>query len=492
MAFRGSAANGGMNMTARTSKQYLAGLSDEREVWLNGRRVKVTEEPALQGSLRGMAGYYDWQHRHAEDCLVTDAVSGQPMSASLIIPRSREDLAARHRCYERLARYSYGMLGRTPDYCNTTLSGQAGRPDIWAKGEMRHHDNLKRFHREVIEGDLSLTHTIIHAAIDRSIPELAGMNADLTLRVTERRSDRIVVSGAKLLATLGPFADEIFVYPAAPIQKGEEKYALAFAVPVKTKGVIQVCRDHYGVDAAVRDRPFSSRFDEQDSFVIFDNVEVPNERVFVDGNIEVYNAIAPAVFPGNVLQQTAIRAAVKLEFAYDLCVQMARAQNNEKRPDVVMMLGEIYGYLQMTRMAIHSAETRAFDTGSGAFFPHPDLAIVKTFMPMWMLRVNDIIDTLGAHNLLVTPTLDTFDDARMRALLERYMPGANGMSAQERTRIFRTAWDFSGSALGSRVELYERYYLGSRQRALAGDHFTAQAAEKWGQVHSFLKDSGAL
>ncbi|MBS0613129.1 MAG: aromatic ring hydroxylase [Proteobacteria bacterium] len=479
-------------MTARTSKQYLAGLSDEREVWLNGRRVKVTEEPALQGSLRGMAGYYDWQHRHAEDCLVTDAVSGQPMSASLIIPRSREDLTARHRCYERLARYSYGMLGRTPDYCNTTLSGQAGRPDIWAKGEMRHHDNLKRFHREVIEGDLSLTHTIIHAAIDRSIPELAGMNADLTLRVTERRSDRIVVSGAKLLATLGPFADEIFVYPAAPIQKGEEKYALAFAVPVKTKGVIQVCRDHYGVDAAVRDRPFSSRFDEQDSFVIFDNVEVPNERVFVDGNIEVYNAIAPAVFPGNVLQQTAIRAAVKLEFAYDLCVQMARAQNNEKRPDVVMMLGEIYGYLQMTRMAIHSAETRAFDTGSGAFFPHPDLAIVKTFMPMWMLRVNDIIDTLGAHNLLVTPTLDTFDDARMRALLDRYMPGANGMSAQERTRIFRAAWDFSGSALGSRVELYERYYLGSRQRALAGDHFTAQAAEKWGQVHSFLKDSGAL
>ncbi|MBS0367020.1 MAG: aromatic ring hydroxylase [Proteobacteria bacterium] len=479
-------------MSARTSKQYLAGLADEREVWLDGRRVKVTEEPRLRGSLAGMSGYYDWQHKYAEDCLVTDPVSGKPMSASLIIPRSREDLAVRHRCYDRIARYSYGMLGRTPDYCNTTLSGQAGRPDVWAKGDMRYHENLKRFHREVIEGDLSLTHTIIHAAIDRSVPELSGMNADLTLRVTSRHSDRIVVSGAKLLATLGPFADEIFVYPAAPIQKGEEQYALVFSVPVKTKGVIQICRDHYGVDAKLRDRPFSARFDEQDAFVIFDNVEVPNERVFVDGNLDVYNAIAPAVFPGNVLQQTSIRAAVKLEFAYDLCVQIARAQNTEKRPDVVMMLGEIYGYLQLTRMAINSAETRAFDSGSGTYFPHPDLAIVKTFMPMWMLRVNDIIDTLGTHNLLVTPNMDTFEDPRMRQLLERFMPGANGMSAQERARIFRTAWDFSGSALGSRVELYERYYLASRQRSLAGDHFTAQATEKWGQVRGFLEESGAL
>ncbi|MBR7540689.1 hypothetical protein KC221_31370, partial [Mycobacterium tuberculosis] len=65
------------------------------------------------------------------------------MSASLLIPRNHADLHARHRCYDRLARYSYGMLGRTPDYCNTTLSGQAGRPDIWAKADKRYHENLR-------------------------------------------------------------------------------------------------------------------------------------------------------------------------------------------------------------------------------------------------------------------------------------------------------------------------------------------------------------
>jgi aromatic ring hydroxylase len=439
-----------------------------------------------------MAGYFDWQHKYAEDCLVPDPVTGKPMSGSLIIPRNREDLAKRHRTYDRLARYSYGMLGRTPDYCNTTLSGQAGRPDIWSKGDMRYHENLKRFHREVIEGDLSLTHTIIHAAIDRSVPELSGMNADLTLRVVARHSDRIVVRGGKVLATLGPFANEIFVYPAAPIQKGGEEFALSFSVPVKTKGVIQICRDHCGVDASVADRPFSSRFDEQDSFVIFNDVEIPNERVFVDGNLEVYNAIAPAVFPGNVLQQTAIRAAVKLEFAYDLCVQMARIQNTENRPDVSQLLGEIYGYLVLTRSSIFAAEARAYDWGSGAFFPHQDLAIIRTLMPTWMIRVNDIIETLGSHNLLCTPGAGAFADPTLRPLLERYMPGANGVSAHERSRIFRTAWDFAGSALGSRVELYERYYLASRQRNLSTDHMVAQHSETWGQVKDFLQQCEAV
>jgi aromatic ring hydroxylase len=206
----------------------------------------------------------------------------------------------------------------------------------------------------------------------------------------------------------------------------------------------------------------------------------------------VYNAIPAAVFPGNVLQQTAIRAAVKLEFAYDLCVQIARVQNIESRPDVSQLLGEIYGYLTLTRSSIFAAEYRAYDWGGGAFFPHQDLAIIRTLMPTWMIRVNDIIETLGAHNLLCTPASGAFADPTLRPLLERYMPGANGVSAQDRSRIFRTAWDFAGSALGSRVELYERYYLASRQRNLTTDHMVAQQSEPWGQVKEFLRECEAV
>lgn len=75
-------------MAARTGKEYIAGLRDERVVWLGNEKVNVLEHPELRGSIQGMAGYFNWQHRYANDCLVTDPETGEKMSASLIVPRN--------------------------------------------------------------------------------------------------------------------------------------------------------------------------------------------------------------------------------------------------------------------------------------------------------------------------------------------------------------------------------------------------------------------
>ena len=79
-------------------------------------------------------------------------------------------------------------------------------------------------------------------------------------------------------------------------------------------------------------------------------------------------------------------------------------------------------------------------------------------------NVNDIIKQLGSHNLLATPSLAAFDHPELGPLLERYLPGANGVSARDRAQVFRAAWDLAGSALGGRVELYERFYLASQPK----------------------------
>jgi 4-hydroxyphenylacetate 3-monooxygenase/anthranilate 3-monooxygenase (FAD)/4-hydroxyphenylacetate 3-monooxygenase len=308
----------GGDMTARTGEQYLGGLRDDRVVWLGGQKVNVLTHPAFAVSLKGMSGYFDWQHQHASDCLTTDPQTGAPMSASLIVPRTADDLKRRHAAFDRFARYSEGMLGRTPDYVNVTLAGFVARRDIFtAKGDSRYADRLGRFYREVVDGDLSLTHTIIHPAIDKSIGDTEGVNGELALKVVRRTTHSIVVRGAKILATLGPFADELFVYPGAPQSPATDPNTLlAFSIPMSAKGLITLCRDHYGSAAPVGAQPFSSRFDEQDAFMIFDDVEIPNERVFIDGDLEVYNGLMRHGWAANIMQQTCIRAAVKLEFAY--------------------------------------------------------------------------------------------------------------------------------------------------------------------------------
>lgn len=468
-------------MTARTGAQYLKDMRDDRTVWLGDRKVDIATEPTFAGSLRGMAGYFDWQHRYADDCLIEDTVSGKPMSASLLVPHSRRDLEIRHRCFDRLAKYSYGMLGRTPDYVGVTLAGFIARADMFDDGTGTPVARFNKFHREVIDGDLALTHALIQPTIDRSIGDLQGQNAELALRVVRRTKNGVVVRGGKVLATLAPFSDEMFIYPQLPLPPGSENHALCFSIPMKTKGMITLCRDHYGLPGSVADHPFSSRFDEQDGVVIFDDVEVPYERLFCDCNLEVYNRIRGSGWAANVFQQTAIRAANKLEFAHELGTRVAAVMNSASRPDYAQMLGEIWAYAQLARAAVATAEAGAYDWGNGAFFPDDrPLRALRDVMPTWMERTNQILKAIGSHNLLATPSLAAFDNPEMKSLLERYLPGAGTISAQERARVFRAAWDFCGSALGGRVELYEKFYLAGQPRNFTRDHIQAMQTPGFG------------
>jgi aromatic ring hydroxylase len=166
----------------------------------------------------------------------------------------------------------------------------------------------------------------------------------------------------------------------------------------------------------------------------------------------------------NIMQQTMIRAQTKLEFAYGLATAMAEAINDAS-PATRQMLGEIWTYAELTRAAIHSAEAEAFDYGNGVWFPNGGpLAALRAILPTWFPRVGEIITLIGSHNLLAAPTQAQLGDAALRPLIDRYLRGAKDIGSAERARIFRLAWDFAGSALAGRNELYERFYLASGAR----------------------------
>ena len=480
-------------MVARTGEQYLDGLRDKRNVWVNGAAVcDVTQSDLFRGSLAGMAGYFDWQHKYAAACVIES--EGGDCNVSHLIPKSAEDLVQRREGLYQLAKYSVGMLGRTPDYVNVTFAGFAGQPSLWRQADNEAgFENLCNFQREIADKDLSLTHTIVHPIIDKRVPDYEGVNQQLALRKVGETSDSIVVSGARILATLGPFADELAVYPGHPIPPDQPDIAMAFSVPMNAPGLKILCRDHYGVDRNVFDHPFSSRFDEQDAFVIFDEVEVPKHRVFCDSNPTVYNSAMRKGWTGNIMQQTVVRALVKLEFAYDLANRIAKVTGQMERSEVTQMLGELWSYAELTRATLRAAEAGAYDYGDGTWFcdEAPFIALRPT-MPGWMVRVNDILKQLGSHNLLATPACADFADEMLKPLLTEYLCGAEDTGAEERARLFRTAWDFAGSALGSRIELYERFYLGSVGRGYSLAHMMAQNSGTWNQVPEFWQGTDEI
>ena len=473
-------------MAARTGREYLDGLRDSRSVWVNGEAVcDVTESELFRGSLAGMAGYFDWQHKFAETCIIESDLG--ICNVSHLIPKSANDLKQRREGLYQLAKYSVGMLGRTPDYVNVTFAGFAGQPSIWKQeGNEAGYENLCRFQREIAEKDLSLTHTIVHPIVDKRVPDYEGVNQQLALRKVGETSDSIIVSGARILATLGPFADELAVYPGHPIPPSQPDIAIAFSVPMNAPGLKVLCRDHYGVDRNVFDHPFSIRFDEQDAFVIFDEVEVPKHRVFCDSNPIVFNSALRNGWTGNIMHQTVVRALVKLEFAYDLANRIAKVTGQMERSGVTQMLGELWSYTELARATLRAAEVGAYDYGDGTWFcdQAPFIALRPT-IPGWMVRVNEALKQLGSHNLLATPASADFNDEILKPLLTEYLRGAENTDAEERARLFRTAWDFAGSALGSRVEMYERFYLASAGRNYSLARMIAQNSKAWNQVPEF-------
>ena len=456
-------------MGARTGAQFLDKLrKTPRTVWLGDGRVDdVTAHPALAGAARTLAGVFDRQHQYPEDCLIPDPETGEPIGIGHMIPRSVDDLKRRNRGLARISEATVGLMGRTPDYMNVKFACFAARHAIWAGPDHANAEgaeNLVRFQRHVARDDVSLTHTIIQPTIDRtSDAKLIGNR--VTLQKVGETATGIVVRGARILATLAPFADEIAVYPGLPIPADATAHALAFAIPADTPGLIFLCRDSAAAPAEdLFDRPLSSRFDEQDAFVIFDDVEVPRERLFVDGRTDIYNAIRTSGIVENLTNQSTLRAQTKLEFAYGLATRMAEALNDQS-PATLEMLGELLAYVEVTRSAVLLSAEHGRHVGDGVWFPDPrPLVPMRSLLATWFPRVAEIIALIGSHNLLAAPSRKQLDDPALRPLLDEFLHGANGMDAEQRAALFRTAWDFVGSGLGARNLLYERFYLTSAAR----------------------------
>ena len=468
---------------ARTGQDYLKGLkSTEREIWLGGERVDdVGEHPLLKCGAEAIAAYYDLQHEFPDELLIPDPESGEAINISHMQPRSLDDLHRRGVGLRRISELSMGVMGRTPDYMNVTFAGFADDRPRWAGPDASNtqgYENLVAFQKRLRRDDLSLTHTIVHPTVDKEADKVFANNP-VPLHKVGETADSIIVRGARLLATLAPFADEQTVYPGAPLPpEAPPEYALSFTIAMDTPGLVFLCRDSATrPDAHPLDAPFSTRFDEQDALCLFDDVHVPKANVFIDGNIAAYNTVMglSSWWP-NIMQQTTIRALTKLEFAYGLAVKMADSVNDVSER-TLEMLGELMSFAELTRNSLIAAVEEATTWEDGGVYPnaramHP----IRSIMPEWMARTNEMLKVIGSHNLLAAASVEQLADARLHRLMAELQPGANGISADERSLVYRVTWDFMGSMLGARNELYERNYLAStRTNRITTHRFYGQA-----------------
>ncbi|MFS8569665.1 MAG: 4-hydroxyphenylacetate 3-monooxygenase, oxygenase component [Thermaerobacter sp.] len=458
-------------MAVRTGAEFIENLrTAPRDVQVHGERLRsgIADHPAFRSLVRSYARLYDLQHEPALRDIMTypSPTSGEPVGVSFLMPQTREDLDKRSRMIKVWADHSFGMLGRTADYLNAAVMAMAGAADWFAAADRRFGENIRKYYEYIRENDLLLTHTLINPQANRSQGPSGQADPYLAARIVRETDRGIVIRGARMLATLGPIADEIMVFPSTLLKARPEDapYSYAFAIPCDTPGLRFICRESFDYGRGTFDHPLGSRFDENDAVVIFDDVEVPYERCFMIGHPELCNALySETTAVVHMTHQVVVKNIAKTEFILGLVSLLTDAIQIERFQHVQEKIAEVIIALEFLRSALRRAEVDAAPNRWGVMTPAwPPLNAARNWYPKIYPRFVEIIKQLGASGLMQIPTeADVFGDARDD--VERYMQAAT-LGGVERVKLFRLAWDVAISAFGNRQALYEYFFFGDPVR----------------------------
>src|SRR5579883_2790065 len=353
-------------MGARTGAEYLAGLkAARREVWIGGERVEdVTAHPAFRNGARSLARLYDMQHDPAlrEELTYADPETGERFGMSFLTPRTPDDLLRRRRMMYRWAAETGGMMGRTPDYLNSSFMAFNAAAAYFGDGERDFAGNVRRYYELIRGRDLCLTHTLINPQANRATGPAGQADPHLTAAVVKETDAGIVVRGARMLATLAPISDELAVFPSTVLkgQPEDRPYAFAFAVPCDAPGLRFICRDSFDTGRPVFDHPLASRFEEMDCVVIFDDVLVPWERVFLLGDVARCNgAYGRTNAIVHMMHQVVTKNVAKAEFILGLARLLVETIGVDGFQHVQEKVAEIITYLETMRACMRAGEADA-------------------------------------------------------------------------------------------------------------------------------------
>lgn len=449
----------------KTGARHIASLNDGRAVYLDGARVPdVTTSPAYRRVVRSIGALYDFQAAPEQQALMTYATEGgTPANRIWQLPTSLAELTERRRALEAWFELHGGFMGRTPDHVASCIAGMRMGIDVFQAYDPKRAAALDAYYRYARDNDLYLTYVIINPQADRSKGASQQQSEFFTAGVVDRDSSGITLRGAKMLATGAIMANEIFVTSIQPLQPGDERHAVSLALPLNAKGLKILSRKSYEAAApSVFDNPLSSRFDENDAVIYFDDVKVPWDRVFIIDDLAMCQKQFHAT-PAHVYQnyQAMIRLAVKLRFLVGLARRTSEINGIGNFPQVRETLGQLAAEAAMVDALVVAMEAKG--RMHGAYFV-PDRHTLYTAQVLSQQLYPNFMTALrglaGGGMIMLPSSIRDFADPEIASLIEKTQqsPAAD---ARDKVKFYRLAWDAVGSEFASRHLQYEMFYAGA-------------------------------
>lgn len=414
-----------------TGQQYKDSLKDGRKVYFQGRLIDdFATEPALAVPMEVAAAGYDKWYSAEPDA----------MNSVISAPRSPEEL-----------RDKIPVLLEMDLLLNVTYQSLMTLLVAAPRIEQAAPECVPRIHAYIEDArrrDIRITECITDAKGNRSRPPSKQDDPDAYVRVVGRTPDGVVIRGAKMHISAAALGHDLMVMPTKTMKPGEEEYAIACAVPVNSPGVHITNTTYHPLGGDDRDYPVSAKESVPDSICIFDDVFVPNERVFLDGQAEQAAVFAHSLGLWERLGGTAFMV-VQADELVGLAQLIAEANGTQKISHVREKIDEMIIHASLLRAGLEAALLHSHVTPEGFYYPDDMYTNVTKYQgaTQFNTMVRHLHDIAGGA-VITSPSMSDFDNPTLRPYLEKYMSTGDDISGEYRTKLFHAIRDTTADAYG--------------------------------------------
>lgn len=431
----------------RTGDEYRDSIRDGREVWIDGERVEdVTTHPALAPLVDVRARIYDLAHEEPTTDVLSypDPGTGERYSVGSKLPLTKDDWLAKRRAVDCVLDDVGGIVTRVGDETVGELWSLYDGQDVLNEIDPKFSEHIRAHVAAAARDDPFHVSANTDPKGDRS-KRPQDQDPDVLLHVVGETGAGIVVRGAKF-ETAAAYANQAFVKPTIGDWAGEKlsDYAVGFVVGMGAPGIKHLCRTGFAGRAPADDYPLANRFDEVDTLIVFDDVEIPWEDVLF------YRHTRAAAFIRATLHRYSQFAFVQrhLRFA-DLLIGVActnaRQTGIEGRQPVQEKLATLACYRESVNAHLTAAIDQAERSPAGLLMPNQSLLYTGRVVACSQLpAMMHLARELCGGQICVTPGAATFRHPETAPWLEKYYR-VGECSAEDRRRLLAFARDLLNS-----------------------------------------------
>ena len=427
-------------MGLKRPEDYVASLNDGRVTYWDGENIPdITRHPRFRVPIALTAKDYEYDDPKLGALRRYKAEDGSDAHRIYQVPRTEADLAKR---VELLMHTSIG----------TAVSGVymalMSVKDQVALVNPRYAENIERMYRYCRDNDLRAAEVITDPKGDRKRRAHEQDDPDLYVRIVERRSDGIVVRGAKLHITAASVIHELVVMPTKGMRQDENAYAVSFSIPVNTKGVSIINRNFAPAELNEFDFPASAHHSMPEGFVVFDDVFVPWERVFLAGEVQLASKLAQSL---GLWERTGgvIAAVEQSELFVGLAQLVTEMQGKENDAVAQASIAELITYAQMLKMSLDYACSHYEKTETGMVYPNT-LAInaAKYYYAANYHQTVRYLHDLSGGLVMTLPSEADLRNPESGKFIRKYLYTKKNVDVEQRMRVYNLIRDMTADALG--------------------------------------------